>query len=147
MEKNDRPLGFLLSRALFSLTALHRINIKNAGLNLPYSQVLVLRYLHDSDGLSQADLARLMGKDTAAIKRTLDRLESKGLIERRQVTLRKNSIHITDKGIRMMPAVWKITKETVASSLAGISQEEYGAAVDFLNKVYTNSETIIKKAK
>lgn len=142
MPFNDKPLGALLSKALFSFNSLHRARMEQNGIDLPHSQFLIMRYLYDTDGLSQAELAKLLGKDTAAIKRTVDNLESKGLIKREQATLRKNRVCITEKGLSIMPAIRDITRETVEMVLEGISEVDYETAVSFLERVCENSENL-----
>ena len=44
-------------------------------------------------------------KDASAIKRSIDNLEKKGLVERKVVSRCKNNIYLTEKGRELMPEV------------------------------------------
>ncbi len=142
---NEKPLGALLSKALYSLNSLHRTRMNQANIDLPHSQFLVLRYLYDTDRLSQIELAKLLGKDVAAIKRTVDNLEAKGWVRREQADRRKNRICITEKGLSVMPEIRKITCETIDMIINGIPESTYATAVSFLNQISENSEKEIKR--
>ncbi len=119
--------------------------MNRAGIDLPQSQFLVLRYLYDTAGLSQAELAKLLEKDVAAIKRTVDNLEAKGWVRREQADLRKNRVCITEEGLSIMPEIRKITRKTIDQMLTGITESDYETAVSFLNRISGNSEKEIEK--
>jgi DNA-binding MarR family transcriptional regulator len=90
------------------------------------------------DDISQQELADLVFKDTAAVKRTLDILEKKGLIERINVTMRKNSIKITDAGRALMPQVMNCLEKSKETYLRGISEDEYRMLTGILERIYQN---------
>lgn len=71
--------------------------------------------------MSQLDLANILSKDAAAIKRTVDYLESKGLVERMTVRKLKNSVQITDQGRELMPRVMAIAEEVCERALKNVS--------------------------
>lgn len=62
------------------------LNSSIASLGLHSSEWMVLNFIHLNDGLAQADLIRYFKVEAAAITRTLNRLEKKGLITRRPLT-------------------------------------------------------------
>ena len=132
-------LGLLLSRASISLSKVLNSRLQLNGIDLPHSQFIVLRCLYYRDGLSQLEIAKLLSKDAAAIKRTVDNLENKGLVERHQVRNLKNSIHITEKAEHMMPEVLKIADEIISEALNGIDMDK-NMMFKALNKIYTNLE-------
>ncbi|WP_304407722.1 hypothetical protein, partial [uncultured Desulfovibrio sp.] len=64
-------LGFLLNRASHALAKALRIVLERYAVDLPHSQFVMLRLLYYKDGLSQQEIAALLCKDAAAIKRTI----------------------------------------------------------------------------
>ncbi|MDR3061546.1 MAG: MarR family transcriptional regulator [Dysgonamonadaceae bacterium] len=114
--------------------------LKKKGIDLPHSQFVVLRCLFFNDGLSQLEIAKLLSKDAAAIKRTVDNLEQKGLVIRTQVRTLKNSICVTNEGHELMPRVLTIAQEVTDKALQGIDDEYKTLLWDMLNKIYENLE-------
>lgn len=106
-----KSLGFLLARALWTLSAALNTALKERGIDLPISQYTIMRFLYEQDGLSQNRIATLLYKDAAAIKRSIDNLEKKGLVERKMVSRCKNNVFLTEKGLNLMPEVIAIANE------------------------------------
>ena len=104
-EITVKSLGFLLDRALWALAAALNTALREHGIDLPNSQYIIMRFLYEQDGISQNRIATLMHKDAAAIKRSIDNLEKKGLVERRVVSRCKNNIYLTETGRELMPEV------------------------------------------
>ncbi len=138
MKKKEKSLGFLLARASNSMSTHLNSLLKKDGIDLPHSQYIILKYLYEEDGISQQELADNVFKDTAAVKRSLDILEKKGLVQRIPVTMRKNSIVITEQGKQLMPKVMNCLKKSKESVLTGISEQEYKLLTDILEKIYHN---------
>lgn len=140
MKEKQNTLGFLLSRASNSMSVHLNTLLKNNGIDLPHSQYVILKHLYDEDGISQQELADKIYKDTAAIKRTLDILEKKGLIQRIPVTMRKNSVIITEQGKELMPKVMDCLERSKQFVLSGISEQEYKLFTDILERIYQNTK-------
>jgi DNA-binding MarR family transcriptional regulator len=138
MKKKQHTLGFLLARTSNSMAMYLNSVLRKEGIDLPHSQFVILKHLYFQDGISQQELADLVFKDTSAIKRTLDILEKKGLIERIPVTLRKNSIKITDAGRALMPKVMDCLEKSKETYLQGISEDEYRMLTGILERIYQN---------
>jgi DNA-binding MarR family transcriptional regulator len=138
MENKGHTLGFLLARASNSMAMYLNNVLRKEGIDLPHSQYVILRCLYLNDGISQQELADAVFKDTAAVKRTLDILEKKGLIERVSVTMRKNSIKITRAGMEMIPGVMDCLEKSKETYLRGISGDEHKMLVDILERIYRN---------
>jgi DNA-binding MarR family transcriptional regulator len=133
-------LGFLVGRASVSLTKSLNAGLEAHNIDLPHAQFIVLRCLYYKDALSQLDIAQLLFKDAAAIKRTVDLLEKKGLVIRKQVRTLKNSICITEKGRNLMPHVLAISDSLIDKALDGIAPEHQQLLRTMLDKIYTNLE-------
>ena len=133
-------LGLLTGMASLALSkALNAALIEN-NIDLPHSQFVVLRILYFHDGMSQLDIANMVSKDAAAIKRTVDNLENKGLVVRKQVRTLKNSVCITDKGRELMPQVLKIADKIIEEALNSFSEESREQLFSMLKMIYQNIE-------
>lgn len=138
MKKRKQTLGFSLARASHAMgTSLNGL-LKNNGVDLTHSQYVVLRVLYAKDGISQQELAKRVYKDVAAIKRTLDILEGKGLVQRVPVTMRKNSILITETGKQLIPQVLDHIERWEQSILKGVDSEEYAIFKKVLKNIHKN---------
>jgi DNA-binding MarR family transcriptional regulator len=138
MKKKQHTLGFLLSRTSNAMAMYLNSVLRKEGIDLPHSQYVILRCLSLGDDISQQELADFVFKDTAAVKRTLDILEKKGLIKRIPVTMRKNSIKITDAGRALMPKVMDCIEKSKETYLHGISEDEYRMLTGILERIYQN---------
>ncbi len=139
MKEEPHTLGFLLGRAAATMATLLNQTLKSEGIDLPHSQFVILRHLYNEDGISQQELAERIFKDNAAIKRTLDNLEQKKLIQRVHVTQRKNSILITEEGKQLMPQVLQSAEKAMRQILQDISYEDYQHLREMLEKIFRNT--------
>jgi len=138
---NLYSLGFLVGRASFALSKALNASIIANNIDLPHSQYIVLRCVYSKDGMSQFEIANLLSKDAAVIKRTIDELEKKNLVVRRQIRTLKNSICITEKGRKLMPQVLEIAQNVIDKALNGIEKENQDLLQMMLNKIYDNLES------
>ncbi len=139
MENRKQTLGFLLARASYAMSTKLNTLLKREGIDLPHSQYILLKTLYEDDGISQQELANRVYKNAAAVKRTLDILENKELVKRVPITLRKNSIVITNKGKKMIPVVLNIISKWETELLEGVESDKYSLFKDFLNTIYYNT--------
>ena len=133
-------LGYFVARASVALSKSLNARLVSFGIDLPNSQYIVLRYLYFKGALSQLEIANLLSKDAAAIKRTIDLLEKKGLVTRTQIRKLKNSVCITDKGKNLMPRVIEIADAVINEALNGIETENRELLQTMLDKIHTNLE-------
>lgn len=138
--KDFYSLGLLVSRASVSLSKSLNAALEAQHIDLPHSQFIVLRCLYFKDALNQLAIARLLCKDAAAIKRTVDLLEKKGLVVRQPVRTLKNSVCITEKGRNLMPQVLKIADTVIEEAMNGIQPDHQEYLRTALDKIYTNLE-------
>src|SRR5690554_1543707 len=138
MKERKQTLGFFLARATYGMAASLNGLLKNKGVDLTHSQYEVLRVLYAEDGISQQELAKRVYKDVSAIKRTLDILEGKGLVQRVPVTMRKNSIIITETGKQLIPQVLDYIERWEHSLLKGVDSEEYEIFKNVLKNIHEN---------
>jgi len=133
-------LGFFVDKASIALSKALNASFVAHNIDLSHSQFVLMKVLYYKDGLSQFDIANLLSKDAAAIKRTIDELEKKNLVVRKQVRTLKNSICITEKGLNLMPQVMEIAKCIVDKALNGIEKENQDLLQKMLNKICVNLE-------
>lgn len=138
---NFYSLGFLLNRASVEVAKAMKDALTANNIDLTHSQFIVLRCLYFKDGLSQLDIANLLFKDAAAIKRTVDFLERKGLVLRKQVRTLKNSICLTDKGRELIPQAMEIGNSLLGKIIEGIDDKGYQSLLAMLDRIHINLET------
>ena len=131
-------LGFLLNRAAITMAKSLNDGFEVHGMDLSLSQYVVLRCLYCKYALSQLEIANMLSKDAAAIKRTIDLLEKKGLVTRTPVRTLKNSVSITEKGEKLMPQILKIADGRIEKALNGIEPHDRKLLQVMLDKIYVN---------
>lgn len=131
-------LGVYLDLAFNSLVGELNRSLRNVGLPLNHAQFAILQNLFLKDGQSQSDIARRVGKDRAAISRSLNTLEENGFIVRKAVSGSKNGIFLTEKAIENRNRIAEAINLAIRKGRKGISEEEYETGMRFLGKVYAN---------
>ncbi len=140
MKDRKQTLGFLLARSYYAIATSLNGLLRREEIDLSHSQYVLLKVLYEKDGLSQQELAAKVYKNAAAVKRTLDILENKGLVERIPVSLRKNSIKITPEGRVLIYKVIESIRKWDSEILSGVSDEEYKIFEKTLNTIFDNTQ-------
>ena len=110
------------------------------GLDLSKEQMIVLKKLHDQDGLNQNELAFLTFRDKSSLTRLLSKMEKKNYIRRKQnkEDRRINEVYLTDEGRN----TFKKTRPAISNLLNKIEQnitvEEKHQIIGILKKVQQN---------
>ncbi len=135
---NSPTLGFILHDVARLLRKRFEQNAKQLGLTR--SQWHTLAYLNLNEGIHQAGLAELLDIEGITLVRILDKLEERGLIERRP--------HPTDRRIRLLflcdtarPMIAKMREIgdlTRGEALAGLSAEDREFLLSALTVMKTN---------
>ena len=106
-------------------------------MDITSGQWVTLKRLSEKDGYNQKELSKISFKEQAAITRSLDLLEKKGLIERRksQNDRREYLIYITESGRKLLeeaqPNV-NLYRDIISSVL---SEDETKTLKSLLNKL------------
>lgn len=135
-------LGLLLSMADNAMAKCLSRRFKKVEIDLPHSQFILLRALYYNDGMSQLEVANLLSKDAAAIKRTVDYLESKGLIERRQVRPLKNALFLTERGKEVIPAAISVADKLIDEILGEMPTDKREWLMSALKIITNNANNI-----
>lgn len=131
-------LGVCLDFAFNSLVGELNRSLHSVGLPLNHAQFAILQNLFITDGQSQSDIARRVGKDRAAISRSLNALEENGFIVRKAVSGSKNGIFLTDKAFENRKKITEAINMATGKARADMSEEEYEAGMRFLRKIHAN---------
>lgn len=121
---------------------------KEQELDLTKEQMIVLKKLHDKDGLNQNELAFLVLRDKSSLARLLRKMEQKNYISRVQCKEDKrcNKVFLTDLGKDVFAKTKPIIKQIIQTIEKGISPEEKQTIITILKKIQSNfgeqSETL-----
>src|SRR3954464_15875156 len=103
--KLDHSYGLLIAR----LALIHRTRLSDylSEYNLYVGQEMLLKCLWNQDGLSQKEIADLMGIQAATATRMVIRMERSGLVQRRTDPddQRVSQVYLTDLGRSLQGAV------------------------------------------
>ncbi|MST61296.1 winged helix-turn-helix transcriptional regulator [Olsenella umbonata] len=124
---------------------------KMASLGLRGTDTMVLYYLAHADGdLAEANLARLMRQDRAAVTRIVSRLEAQGLVERGHASedakvrgsRYRAPVTLTAAGRKAALDMDQIINDVVAEASADIGPEEREHMYTWLTQVLESLERI-----
>jgi DNA-binding MarR family transcriptional regulator len=134
---ND-SIGYLVNR--LSQVLGREIDRRVAELGLTDAQWKPLLLLQQGVCSTAADISRMIGLDTGALTRLLDRLESKGLIRRvRSLADRRViNLELTAEGQRVANEVPGIIVGLANQFLDGFSEQEYQQFRHYLNRALDN---------
>jgi DNA-binding MarR family transcriptional regulator len=135
MPNTDEHIGVMISDIARFLRTVFDRRVRRLGLTR--AQWLVLTRLHRRPGASQSELADMMEVEKASAGRMIDRLESKGWVERRaqEGDRRVNRVYLTPEAERVHKRIWRIAEATVDDALAGLSRREAAELVRLLARV------------
>ncbi len=134
--KKERRFIFLIGQARQRLmTRLDQALMETAGITAAQSGALY--YLRDNNGCMFTELSKALGLDKSAITGLVDRLENKGLVQRRipPANRRSISIVITDEGKDVARRCLKVTKDFNAAITEGLSEKEIETFSNILQKI------------
>ena len=106
--------------------------LKDTGLTL--GQPKVLDYLKDHDGASQKEIA------AGSLTSILNRMEEKGLIERKMLNGNRRTFHIfmTESGKKNQKLVEETFEKIEETALNNVSEEEQKVFMEIFLRIYRN---------
>ena len=146
MPNTDHHIGVVISDTARLLRTVFDRRVRRLGLTR--AQWLVLTRLHRRPGASQSELADMLEVEKASAGRMIDRLETKGWVERRPQAgdRRVNRVHLTPEAERVHKRIWRIAETTVDDALAGLSKQEAAQLVTLLTRVKGSLAAIVDGA-
>lgn len=129
-----REIG-IIARALDSMA-----NIEFRHVDLAKGQYLYLVRIVENPGIIQEELSDLLKVDRSTVARSVKKLESKGLIERRSVAgnLKNKELFATDTGKKLYLFILSEHTYSEQQALTGFSKEDAQLLEDMLVKVRQN---------
>lgn len=129
-------MGFMMEQALGTMTGALANAFKANGIDLPHSQYTVLRLLYSSETpMTQINIAEILKKDAAAIKRTVDILERKGLVVREAQNGWTNRVVCTEKALAMKEIVIESANDTLHRMLGDFTEVELNGFITMLGRI------------
>lgn len=134
------PLSFhYLSMAVHSMIQKNFMEqVKSSGLTS--GQPKVLDYLRDHNGANQKEIAAACHIEPGSLTSVLNRMEEKGLIERRMLEGNRRTFYIfmTDEGSRLKDLVEDNFASIEKKSFRNISSEDQASFMETFSKIYEN---------
>jgi len=124
MSSNPPTLGFVLHEVARLLK--RRFEQKAKELGLTRAQWQTLAYLNVHEGIHQGKLADILEIESITLVRILDKLEARGLIERRQhpTDRRMWQLYLRDEARPLIAEMQKIGDATRGEALAGVTDAD-----------------------
>ena len=134
------PLSFhYLSMAVHSMIQKNFMEqVKSSGLTS--GQPKVLDYLRDHNGANQKEIAAACHIEPGSLTSVLNRMEERGLIERRMLDGNRRTFYIfmTDEGSRLKDLVEDNFASIEKKSFRNISSEDQASFMETFSKIYEN---------
>lgn len=139
---NDH-LGFLVHDLARAFTAAYAARMSSLGLSRP--QARAIAYVRRFPGVTQVELSEYLGVGRMAMTGLLDRMESKGLVERREDASdrRVKRVHLTKAAKDMQPQMESLARELHAGSITGVSARDLRNTVKVLQRILHNVESLV----
>jgi len=152
VEKENIPIDFensigpWLGRTVKILDYVIQESLKYNELDLTKEQMIVLKKLHDKDGLNQNDLAFLTLRNKSSLTRLLAKMESKNYILRKQSKKDKrvNHVFLTPFGKEIFLKTKPVIKKMITNIESSISKKEKDQIIATLKKIQANFNTKIE---
>lgn len=119
--------------------------LKDTGLTI--GQPKILDYLKEHDGSNQKEIAKACFLEAGSLTIILNKMEEKGLIERRILNGNRRSFHIflTAVGKEKQQLVDTAFSEIEKKALADISEKEFEQFMSVYHRIYSNLSGISEK--
>ncbi|APG63932.1 MarR family transcriptional regulator [Tenacibaculum todarodis] len=113
---------------------------KSNSLDLTKEQMIVLKKLHDQDGLNQNELAFLTLRNKSSLTRLLTKMEAKNYIFRKQCKEDKRikNVYLTEFGKEVFEKTKPVIQHIITTMEQNISSEEKQQIIKIFKKIQTN---------
>jgi len=111
-----------------------------ANIDLTKEQMVVLKKLHEQDGINQNELAFLTYRDKSSLARLLSKMEKKEYIRRQKDSedKRANNVFLTNHGRTIFSKTRPVIQSVINRMENTISESEKKQIISILKKVQTN---------
>lgn len=134
----DETLHYLIMANQMLVQKALSEQLKDTGLTI--GQPKILDFLKDHDGSSQKEIAKACFLEAGSLTTILNKMEEKGLIERRILNGNRRSFHIfmTKEGKEKQELVDKAFFEVEKRALSEIPEHEFEQFMNVHKKIYLN---------
>ena len=139
LKLDINTLGYYLNRALCVMIKSLNKELKEYNLEFQHSDFTILKILSQVKGLSQTELARILGKEKSGIGRSLSSLEKEGYIYRGAINRCKNEVYLSEKGKQIIPLLDEIANKVTDKAFSGFSEKKRNEMMKNLTSIYENS--------
>lgn len=117
-----------------------QVSLNENNLNLTKEQVVVLKILHDQDGINQNELAFLTLRNKSSLTRLLSNMEKNGYITRHHspIDRRIKHVYLTQLGKNTFQKIRPILKNVMRTIEYGITDQEKEQMITTLKKIQHN---------
>jgi MarR family transcriptional regulator for hemolysin len=138
MSATPRNLGFLLHDVSRLMRKRFEQHARELGLTRAQWQVLV--HLSQNEGIHQSGLAEIIEMEPITLVRILDRLETRGLVERRRHASDRRIwlLFLKEAAHPLLSVLRGFGDATRAEALEGLSDTDVGRLSDILTTMKTN---------
>ena len=142
----ENSIGPWLGKTVKILEYYLQERFNNHNLDLTKEQMIVLKRLHDTDGISQNELAFLTLRNKSSLTRLLSKMEKKDYIARKICIEDKriNHVYLTEYGAETFKKTKPAIKETIELMEQNISDLEKQQMIKTLKKIQHNFDSDIE---
>ena len=129
--------GHLIRRLNQISVAQFMDHISSGGLSLTPVQYAALCAIRDNPGIDQASVAGLIAYDRATLGKVIDRLDDKGLVQRKisKTDRRARELFLSSTGEALLAQAHPLVEAAQPDILAGLNAEEQEQLVTLMKKV------------
>jgi MarR family transcriptional regulator for hemolysin len=133
-------IGFLVHDVSRMRRTLFDQAVKPLGITRAQWWALANLSRHETEGLIQSDLARVLDVGKVTIGGLVDRLEASGLVERRQDhdDRRLRRVYITERGYEVIDQMTQVGRTLNTEIMKGIPFDEIHVAEDVMHRMKEN---------
>ncbi|SOZ34612.1 MarR family winged helix-turn-helix transcriptional regulator [Cupriavidus neocaledonicus] len=138
-ELSSGELGYLVTEVRNHLLA--GIERELSPLQITAAQFVVLNSIVSGKGRTLSEFCKLLGYDSGAMTRLLDRIEAKGIIRRVENPADRRSylVELTEQGKAVFPQARQGTQSAFRRMLAGFSEDDAEALRGLLHRILANT--------
>ena len=148
-EKNldfENAIGPWLGKTVKLVDFFLQESLNELDLGLTKEQVIVLKRLHDQDGMNQNELAFVTLRNKSSLTRLLTNMERNGYLVREQSTIDKRIKHVflTQLGKDIFLKIRPVLKNVMNTIEQGVTEQEKGQIITILKKIQYNFNSKIE---
>ena len=148
-EKNldfENAIGPWLGKTVKLVDYFLQESLNELDLGLTKEQVIVLKRLHDQDGMNQNELAFITLRNKSSLTRLLTNMERNGYLVREQSTIDKRIKHVflTQSGKDTFLKIRPVLKNVMTTIEQDVTEHEKAQIITILKKIQHNFNSKIE---